>query len=42
VPEAADFDTVGLGEAGAFEQSVLSIPPLEPAPVIASYFGDLD
>lgn len=33
---------VGWGAGGAFEQSVLSIPLLEPAPVSASYFGDLD
>jgi hypothetical protein len=33
---------VGWGVGGAFEQSVLSIPMLEPTPVSASYFGDLD
>lgn len=33
---------VAWGAGGAFEQSVLSIPLLEPTPVSASYFGDLD
>ena len=33
---------VGWGVGAAFEQSVLSIPLLEPTPASAYYFGDLD
>jgi hypothetical protein len=33
---------LGWGYGGAFTQSVLSVPMLEPAPQMAFYFGDLD
>jgi hypothetical protein len=33
---------IGWGVGAGFEQSVLSIPLMEPTPASASYFGDLD